>query len=64
MNLSKLLNANGLTSGPVYATGIMKGWEVARMVADFKAQETIHSMTDRILKEGSDGADTASQASL
>ncbi|MBO2943613.1 hypothetical protein JJQ72_06425 [Paenibacillus sp. F411] len=51
MSLASALKAQGLTRGPVYATGIMKGYEAARMIADFKAQETIKSMTDRVLQE-------------
>ncbi|WP_172423180.1 hypothetical protein [Paenibacillus larvae] len=43
----------GKTSGVVYATGVMKGREVLRMVADCRAQETIRLTTARILSEGS-----------
>ncbi|AVG13054.1 hypothetical protein [Paenibacillus larvae] len=53
MNLSKMLRETGRTSGVVYATGVMKGREVLRMVADCRAQETIRETTARILSEGS-----------
>ncbi|URN94530.1 MAG: hypothetical protein NAG76_22380 [Candidatus Pristimantibacillus lignocellulolyticus] len=51
MLFAQLLHEKGLTSGPVYATGILKGHEAARMVADFFAQETIHAEHDRILTQ-------------
>lgn len=51
MSFVLMLNQQGLNRGPVYATGIMKGYEAARMIADFKAQETIKPMTDRIIQE-------------
>jgi len=53
---AKMLQANGMRSGVVYATGIMKAREVIRMAADFRAQETIHPMTDRILRENEKAA--------
>jgi hypothetical protein len=46
-----MLNAEGHNSGVVYASGVMKAAEVIRMAADFRAQETISAMTQRILKE-------------
>jgi hypothetical protein len=46
-----MLQAMGLYSGSVYATGIMKARDVKRMAADFRAQESIRPMTQRILKE-------------
>ncbi len=51
MEFHTLLQDAGLTSGPVYATGLLKGYEAARMIADFKAQETIHADHDRIIRE-------------
>ncbi|MCA0754875.1 hypothetical protein KP806_07420 [Paenibacillus sp. N4] len=51
MQLSKMLAERGMTSGMVYATGILKGHEAARMVADFKAQETIHADHVRVITE-------------
>lgn len=48
---AEMLREQGMTSGPVYATTILKGHEAARMIADAKAQETIRTMTDRILEE-------------
>lgn len=54
MNLSAMLRESaGKTSGVVYATGVMKGREVLRMIADCRAQETIRVTTARILSEGS-----------
>ncbi|TYP68894.1 hypothetical protein BCM02_11712 [Paenibacillus methanolicus] len=50
MLLKELLPA-GQTSGPVYASGLLKGTEARQMVADFKAGMTIRSMTARILEE-------------
>ena len=44
-----MLAAEGLKSGVVYASGIMKAFEVMRMAADFRAQESISKMTQRIL---------------
>jgi hypothetical protein len=49
MLLSQMLKNKGLSSGPVYATRILKGYEAARMVADFKAQETIRAGHEAIL---------------
>lgn len=49
LKFKPMLEAIGLTSGPVYATGLLKGRDAARMVADCKAQETIHADHDRIL---------------
>ena len=46
-----MLNESGYSSGVVYASGVMKAGEVRRMVEDFRAQETISEMTQRILKE-------------
>ncbi|MBA2943186.1 hypothetical protein HZF08_33490 [Paenibacillus sp. CGMCC 1.16610] len=46
-----MLKNTGLKSGVVYATGIMKAREVISMVADFRSQETISEMTQRILRE-------------
>lgn len=51
MLFSPMLQAIGLKSGSVYATGLLKGRDAARMVADFKAQETIHADHDRIIAE-------------
>ena len=50
-NLIGMLRAEGLSSGIVYATSIMKVADVRRMVEDFKAQEHIGPTTDRILAE-------------
>lgn len=49
MRLAELLQEHGMTSGMVFATGLMKGKDAARMVADAKAQETIRPMTDAVL---------------
>ncbi|WEK53296.1 MAG: hypothetical protein P0Y55_11930 [Candidatus Cohnella colombiensis] len=52
---AEMLKAQGLTSGPVFATGIMKGHEAARAVADAKAQETIRLMTDAVITASDKG---------
>jgi len=52
---AQLLADAGMSSGPVYATGILKGHEAARMVADCKAQHTIRPMTERIELEAEKG---------
>lgn len=51
MEFATLLAARGLTSGPVYVSGLHKGRDLARMIADFKAQETIFDDHDRIIIE-------------
>ncbi|TCN00885.1 hypothetical protein EV294_101335 [Paenibacillus sp. BK033] len=51
MTLIQMLNEKGLTSGPVYATRVLKGYEAARMVADFKAQETIRAGHAKVLAQ-------------
>lgn len=56
MQFADMLAEAGLKSGPVYATGILKGYEVARMVADAKAQETIRPMTDAVIAESDAGS--------
>ncbi|NQX67952.1 hypothetical protein HQN90_17665 [Paenibacillus alba] len=48
---STMLINSGFNSGVVYASGIMKAHDVMRMAADFRAQETISAMTQRILIE-------------
>lgn len=50
--LGAMLRAAGLRSGVVYVSdGVMKAGEVIRMVAECRAQESIRSMTERILTE-------------
>jgi len=56
MQFAEMLAEAGLKSGPVYATGVIKGREAARMVADAKAQETIRRMTDAVLAESDAGS--------
>lgn len=51
MQFAEMLQEHGLSSGPVYATGLLKGHEAARMIADTKAQETIGAAHDRIIIE-------------
>ncbi|OBZ08025.1 hypothetical protein [Bacillus sp. FJAT-26390] len=51
LNFKPMLQAIGLTSGPVYATGLLKGHEAARMVADCKAQETIRAAHAIVISE-------------
>lgn len=51
MQFAQMLNDTGLSSGPVYATGLLKGRDAALMVADCKAQHTIRPMTSRIVLE-------------
>jgi hypothetical protein len=51
LQFAELLAEAGLSSGPVYATGILKGHEAARMVADAKSQHSIRPMTERIILE-------------
>ncbi|MCG7217382.1 hypothetical protein [Paenibacillus mucilaginosus] len=40
---AKMLQQRGLSSGAVYATGILKASEVSRMAASFKARESSRS---------------------
>ena len=54
--LKDLLEAAGMKSGVVYASGIIKAREVVRMAAEFRAQETIRPMTARILAENEKAA--------
>ncbi|MGM0882564.1 MAG: hypothetical protein ACQEXQ_16175 [Bacillota bacterium] len=56
MLFNPMLQAVGLKSGPVYATGLLKGREAARMVADFKSQETIHAEHDRVIEAADPGS--------
>ncbi|MFH5187018.1 hypothetical protein ACHHV8_36480 [Paenibacillus sp. TAB 01] len=35
----------------IYVTGVLKGKEVRQMVEEFRAQESIRPMTNRILRE-------------
>lgn len=58
MQFAQMLKNRGLTAGPVFVTSLMKGHEAARMVADCKAQETIHAMNDRIINEAEAGGDS------
>lgn len=53
---AKMLQANGMRSGVVYATGMMKARDIVSKAADFRAQETIRPMTDRILQENEKAA--------
>ncbi|WP_426450634.1 hypothetical protein ACP26L_01170 [Paenibacillus sp. S-38] len=39
-NFAKMLQQRGLSSGAVFATGILKASEVSRMAAAFKANES------------------------
>ncbi|WP_163854583.1 hypothetical protein [Paenibacillus elgii] len=55
-NFSQLLEASGMQSGVVYASGLLKAREVVRMAAEFRAQETIRTMTARILAENEKAA--------
>lgn len=41
MTLIQKLNEKGLSSGPVFATRIMKGYEAAQMVAAFKENKGV-----------------------
>ncbi|WP_284641212.1 hypothetical protein [Paenibacillus silviterrae] len=46
------------TSNPRILTvsdGVLKGWQVRQMAADFRAQEHIGPQTDRILRENNCG---------
>ncbi|AQR76528.1 hypothetical protein ABNB59_14755 [Paenibacillus larvae] len=52
MTLSEtLFKETGKKTGVVYATGLLKGREVLRMVADCRAQETIRTTAQRILDD-------------
>ncbi|MEV2910782.1 hypothetical protein ABNF65_19755 [Paenibacillus larvae] len=52
MSLSEtLLKETGKKTGVVYATGIIKGYEVRRMAEDCRAQETIRSTAQQIYNE-------------
>jgi len=52
IKLGDMLAGIGLTSGPVVVSDrVFKGHELARIIADSKAQESIRSMTARILVE-------------
>lgn len=53
---AQLLAEQNLTSGPVYATTVMKGHEAARMVADVKAQHTIRPMTNAVIAASDKGS--------
>ncbi|MGG1638262.1 hypothetical protein [Paenibacillus sp. NRS-1760] len=55
MKFAQMLKNRGLTAGSVFVTGLMKGHEAARMVADCKAQETIRAMNDRIIADAEAG---------
>ncbi|MDQ0876789.1 hypothetical protein QFZ77_005448 [Paenibacillus sp. V4I3] len=48
---AKMLENEGFKSGVVYVTKIMKAREVISMAADYRAQESISEMTQRILRE-------------
>lgn len=51
MTLSEtLFKETGKKTGVVYATGLLKGREVLRMVADCRAQETIRTTAQRIFR--------------
>lgn len=49
--LAKLMYAEPKVRGPVYVSRMMKGREAAQVVADFKAQETIHRDHDRVISD-------------
>ncbi|MEV2699263.1 hypothetical protein ABNC92_20845 [Paenibacillus larvae] len=52
MSLSEtLLKETGKKTGVVYATGMIKGREVRKMVEDCRAQETIRSTAQQIYNE-------------
>jgi|GEM_PF-7064876 hypothetical protein len=61
MKFSEMLRDSGMTSGVVYATGLMKGHEAARMIADCKAQETIREMSARVLEENKESVGRPTQ---
>jgi hypothetical protein len=45
---NEMLQAAGLCSGSVYATGVMKGFEVKQMIEAVRAQESNRPMSERI----------------
>ncbi|ANE46287.1 hypothetical protein SY83_08375 [Paenibacillus swuensis] len=47
----EILNRPSGQSRILYVSQLMKGRDAARMIQDFKAQETIRAMTQRILDE-------------
>lgn len=52
INFGAMLAVIGLTSGPVLVSDrVFKGRELAQLLADFRAQESIRPMTARILTE-------------
>ncbi len=51
-----MLRAEGMQSGVVYASGLLKARDVNRMAAECRAQETIRQMTARILAENEKAA--------
>lgn len=52
MSLAQMLyKETGKKTGVVYATGIIKGYEVRRMAEDCRAQETIRSTAQQIYNE-------------
>ncbi|SFE42754.1 hypothetical protein SAMN04487969_102467 [Paenibacillus algorifonticola] len=55
IRFADLLAAEGLKSGMVFASPLMKGWEAARAVADFKAQENIRADHNRIIAAAKPG---------
>ncbi|MCU6798029.1 hypothetical protein OB236_38480 [Paenibacillus sp. WQ 127069] len=62
-----MLREEGLSSGTVYASGIIKAGSIATRAADFKSQESIQEMTARILKENNcyiDGKKAAGKGGL
>lgn len=46
-----MLKNRGLTSGPVFATGLMKGRDILNAIADCKAQDTIRTTHTTIISE-------------
>ncbi|MFD2610965.1 hypothetical protein [Paenibacillus gansuensis] len=45
----EILNRPSGVSRVLYISQLMKGYDAARMIADFRAQETIRAMTQHIL---------------
>jgi len=56
MTFAQMLQKQGLTSGPVFATGLIKCRDMARMIADTKAQETIRADHARVITEAEPGS--------
>lgn len=51
MQFAQMLKNRGLTSGPVFATRLMKGRDILKAIADCKAQDTIRVAHTTIISE-------------